>query len=66
MNQHIGFPERNDSTVIKCPVLFLHADRDRIVDIEHSRVMHDLRAKSGLLSIMHIQVPRVFVVYFHR
>jgi hypothetical protein len=31
--------------VIKAPVLFLHADRDKIIDCEHSKMLHDRRVK---------------------
>jgi hypothetical protein len=40
---------------ITCPVLFIHADNDQIIDIYHSEAMHQIRTKKGLLSSIYIQ-----------
>lgn len=41
--------------VIKCPVLFIHADKDLIIDSHHSKMMHDMRLAAGLPSEFFIQ-----------
>ena len=44
-----------DNGVIKCPVLFIHADKDLIIDCHHSQMMHNLRIEAGLTSVLYIQ-----------
>lgn len=46
----------NDSHVIKSPVLFIHADQDKIIDCNHSKIMYDSRTKCGLPCDLFIQV----------
>lgn len=46
----------NDNSVIKSPVLFIHADQDKIIDCNHSKIMHECRAKCGLPCELFIQV----------
>jgi hypothetical protein len=36
--------------VIRCPVLFIHADHDKIIRINHSQILHEQRLKYGLPS----------------
>lgn len=43
------------NAVIKCPVLFIHADKDLIIDCHHSQMMHDMRVAAGLQSELFIQ-----------
>ena len=45
----------DDARIIKCPVLFIHADNDRVISCHHSRLMHEYRAKCGLKSELFIQ-----------
>lgn len=45
----------SSSHVIKCPVLFIHADNDLIIDPHHSQMMHNLRQASGLPSTFYLQ-----------
>lgn len=45
----------SSSCVIKCPVLFIHADNDLIIDPHHSQMMHNLRHASGLPSKFYLQ-----------
>jgi hypothetical protein len=45
----------SSSCVIKCPVLFIHADNDLIIDPHHSQMMHNLRSASGLPSRFYLQ-----------
>lgn len=40
---------------ISCPVLFIHADADQIIDIHHSESMHSARLKLGLSSTLYVQ-----------
>ena len=44
-----------DNGVIRCPVLFIHADKDLIIDCHHSQMMHNLRIEAGLTSVLYIQ-----------
>ena len=51
-------PEYTDPTsrsVVLCPVLFIHADNDLIIDSHHSKMMHDLRKSAGLTSELFMQ-----------
>lgn len=43
------------SSVIRCPVLFLHADMDKIIKVSHSMVLHEQRQKFDLPSELFIQ-----------
>jgi pimeloyl-ACP methyl ester carboxylesterase len=43
------------STVIGCPVLFIHADNDKIIDVHHSETLHRYRQACGLPSSLFIQ-----------
>lgn len=45
----------NDMSVIRCPVLFIHADGDRVININHSLLMHEYRTKCGLKSELFVQ-----------
>lgn len=45
----------NDMSVIRCPVLFIHADGDRVININHSVLMHEYRTKCGLKSELFVQ-----------
>ena len=52
-------PEYMDPTsrsVVLCPVLFIHADNDLIIDSHHSKMMHDLRRSAGLTSELFMQI----------
>jgi len=42
-------------TVIKSPVLFLHADNDKIINFNHSKLMHSYREKLNLPSELFVQ-----------
>jgi hypothetical protein len=42
-------------TTIQCPVLFIHADNDKIINITHSKLLHQERHKLGLPSQLFIQ-----------
>lgn len=44
-----------EKSVIKAPVLFIHADQDKVISCHHSTLMHEYRAASGLSSELHIQ-----------
>ncbi len=52
---HSGGRSGKDSHVIRSPVLFIHADNDKIISINHSMLMHQHRLKSGLISELFIQ-----------
>lgn len=41
--------------IIGCPVLFIHGDSDKIIDMHHSVMMHDGRCAGGFPSVLHIQ-----------
>lgn len=45
----------NDRDVIRCPVLFIHADHDKIIRINHSEILHQHRLQCGLPSEMFVQ-----------
>jgi hypothetical protein len=45
----------DDKSVIKCPVLFIHADNDIIIKCHHSIIMHEQRLKHNLPSELFIQ-----------
>ena len=49
------YSDPSSERVVTCPVLFIHADRDLIIDIHHSQTMHDLRTAAGLPSKLFIQ-----------
>jgi abhydrolase domain-containing protein 17 len=49
------FHNPTSNAVIKCPVLFIHADKDLIIDCHHSQMMHDKRLAAGLQSELFIQ-----------
>ena len=42
--------------IIQCPVLFIHADHDQIIDYHHSVTMHALRTRDNLPSELFTQV----------
>ena len=42
-------------TIVTCPVLFIHADNDRIIDKGHSEYMHAGRIQAGYPSQLFIQ-----------
>jgi abhydrolase domain-containing protein 17 len=44
-----------DPKTIRCPVLFLHADNDKIIDYEHSLSMHRMRIAKKLPSFLFTQ-----------
>jgi abhydrolase domain-containing protein 17 len=50
-----NFHNPTSNAVIKCPVLFIHADKDLIIDCHHSQMMHDIRLAAGLQSELFIQ-----------
>ena len=56
-NNNNNYEYQNPTTheVIKCPVLFIHADKDLIIDCHHSQMMHNLRIEAGLISVLYIQ-----------
>ena len=45
-----NFHDPTKHHVIKCPVLFIHADNDLIIDCHHSQMMHNYRIEAGLPS----------------
>ena len=45
----------DEAHVIKAPVLFIHADADKVIDCNHSILMHEYRLKFGLASELFIQ-----------
>lgn len=45
----------DNAYVVKCPVLFIHADSDKIINCNHSLLMHEHRLKHGLSSEIFIQ-----------
>eukprot|EP00981_Chlorochromonas_danica_P000659 scaffold146_cov171-Ochromonas_danica.AAC.8 len=47
--------DMNDPTVIQCPVLFIHADNDKVIPCQHSLLLHEQRLKRGLPSDLFIQ-----------
>jgi hypothetical protein len=44
-----------DPNVIRCPVLFIHADGDRVINCSHSQLMHEYRSKCALKSELFVQ-----------
>lgn len=59
----IGHEE--DASVIRCPVLFIHADGDRVINCQHSMLMHEYRLKCGLKSELFIQKSDAVFVKGH-
>lgn len=53
------------SSTIKCPVLFIHADQDKIINISHSQTLHEQRLKLGLLSSLYIQKSDAIYIKGH-
>lgn len=51
--------------VITCPVLFLHADCDQIVDFEHSRILHERRLHFQLPSELYVQTSSEIFIKGH-
>lgn len=49
------YSDPSSECVVTCPVLFIHADRDLIIDLHHSQTMHDLRTAASLPSSLFIQ-----------
>lgn len=47
--------EGGPSGTIRCPVMFIHADNDKIIDYEHSYSMHKARLARKLPSFLHTQ-----------
>eukprot|EP01038_Epipyxis_sp_PR26KG_P007608 gene7608-10359_t len=45
----------SNKNIIRSPVLFLHADQDKIIAVHHSQILHDLRVKAGMKSELFIQ-----------
>lgn len=48
-------PAAADPRVLTCPVLFIHADGDKIIPLRHSVYMHEYRLRRGLPSELFIQ-----------
>lgn len=46
---------KGDKGVIQCPVLFIHADNDKVIHCNHSKLMHEHRSDAGLPSELFIQ-----------
>lgn len=44
-----------DNSVIRCPVLFIHADCDKVIRFSHSQIMHNERLQCGLPSELFVQ-----------
>lgn len=44
-----------DPSIIQAPVLFIHADGDKVINCQHSILLHEHRTKSGLPSELYIQ-----------
>eukprot|EP01032_Pedospumella_encystans_P015541 gene15541-17767_t len=54
-----------DPSVIKCPVLFIHADGDKVINYHHSLLMHEYRVKCGLPSELFVQKSDAHFVKGH-
>ena len=54
-----------DKAVIRSPVLFIHADRDHVIDCNHSVLMHQSRLKCGLLSELFVQKSDALFIKGH-
>lgn len=53
------------AAVIRSPVLFIHADRDHVIDCNHSLLMHQCRLKCGLLSELFVQKSDALFIKGH-
>jgi len=60
----IGDFDKN-KTVIQSPVLFIHADRDHVIDCNHSMLMHQCRLKCGLPSELFVQKSDALFIKGH-
>ena len=47
--------EIDSQSIIQSPVLFIHADNDKIIDYEQSRILHETRLNQGLSSMIFTQ-----------
>ena len=55
----------DDPSVVKCPVLFIHADGDKVINYNHSLLMHEYRTKCGLKSELFVQKSDAHFVKGH-
>ena len=51
--------------MIRCPVLFIHADNDKIINMNHSKFMHEARLKYDLPSEFFIQTSSNHILKGH-
>lgn len=56
---------KSDSRIIQSPVLFIHADRDNVIDCNHSILMHEYRSRCGLISELFIQKSDALFIKGH-
>lgn len=47
--------------LINCPVLFIHADNDNVIDIQHSQQMYEMRKHLQFISEIYIQKSNVYM-----
>eukprot|EP01031_Cornospumella_fuschlensis_P024977 gene24977-30175_t len=55
----------NDRRIIQTPVLFIHADGDKVINSLHSTLLHAHRQRCGLPSHLHIQQSTEFIIKGH-
>lgn len=55
LNRWDSFKYIIDPNVMDCPVLFIHADNDEVINFEHSKILHSHRCKLGLASTLFTQ-----------
>lgn len=54
-HRHLVGDAKKDPSIIQAPVLFIHADGDKVINVHHSILLHEHRQKAQLPSELFIQ-----------